>query len=146
MSKNTANATIRKFLLLIFILGVLASGSELVLLDHMEDIWQWIPLMLLACSLLGLGALAAFRRPASIYVFRCIMGLFVIGGMLGLYLHYQGNAEFELEMYPDMGGFELVRESLTGATPALPPGTMIMLGLMGLTYTFRHPVLNNNQD
>ena len=146
MSRETAATSIRKLLLLLFMLGVLGTGSELVLLDHMEDFWQWVPLILLCCSLLGLGALAILRRPASLYIFRAITGLFVIGGMLGLYLHYRGNAEFELEMYPDMAGFELVREALTGATPALAPGAMILLGLMGLTYTFRHPVLDNNRN
>lgn len=145
MTKESASISIRKLLLLLFLLGVLGTGSELVLLDHMEDTWQWVPLILLCSSLLGLGALAVFRRPASLYVFRGITGLFVIGGLLGLYLHYRGNAEFELEMYPDMAGFDLVREALTGATPALAPGAMILLGLMGLAYTFRHPVFNKTR-
>lgn len=31
-----------------------------------------------------------------------------------------------------MSGLELVRETLTGATPVLAPGSMILLGLVGL--------------
>ena len=42
-----------------------------------------------------------------------------------------------------MGGWELVLESLTGALPALAPGTMIYLGLLGWAATFRHPLLAN---
>ena len=65
--------------------------------------------------------------------------LFVLSGVVGLWLHYHGNVEFELEMYPGLAGFELFRESVTGATPTLAPGTMLELGLLGLLYTYRHP-------
>jgi hypothetical protein len=49
--------------------------------------------------------------------------------------------EFELEMYPSMRGFELVAKTMTGATPVLAPGTMALLGLIGLSYTYKHPSL-----
>jgi hypothetical protein len=65
----------------------------------------------------------------------------VIAGCVGLVLHYKGNVEFELEMYPSMAGGELVWKALTGATPALAPGTMVQLGLVGLAFTYRHPAL-----
>jgi hypothetical protein len=70
------------------------------------------------------------------------MLVFVLAGMLGVYLHYSGNREFELEMYPTMSGMELFRKTMTGATPALAPGTMIQLAFVGLAYTFRHPRLD----
>jgi hypothetical protein len=44
--------------------------------------------------------------------------------------------EFELEMYPGLSGLELFREAMKGATPALAPGTMTILGLLGLAYTY----------
>ena len=132
---------LRRVLLAIFVFGVIGTGVELVLLDHFEDVWQWTPLALMAASLIVLGwHLAAGGRP-SMRAFQVVMVLFVVGGLLGVVLHYQGNAEFELEMYPSLAGFDLFRESIRGATPALAPGTMIQLGLIGLAYTFRHPVL-----
>ena len=68
--------------------------------------------------------------------------LFVISGFAGLFLHYQGNAQFELEMYPSLKGLELFRKAIKGTTPpTLAPGTMIVLGLLGLAYTYRHPAL-----
>jgi hypothetical protein len=36
----------------------------------------------------------------------------------------------------------LFREALSGATPALAPGTMVQFGLLGLLYTYRHPRLD----
>ena len=122
-------------------LGVVGTGAELLLLGHTEDLWQWVPLVLMAASLVMLGWRAVARGARSLRVFRGTMILLVLSGVVGLWLHYDGNAEFELEMYPDLQGFELFRESVTGATPTLAPGTMLELGLLGLLYTYRHPAL-----
>ena len=35
-------------------------------------------------------------------------------------------------MYPSMAGMKLVRDTLTGATPVLAPGSMALLRLVGL--------------
>jgi hypothetical protein len=76
------------------------------------------------------------------------MALCVASGLLGIWFHYQGNVEFELEMYPTIGGVKLFWEAMKGATPALAPGTMIQLGLLGLLFTYRHPVFRgaSNQN
>ncbi len=42
-----------------------------------------------------------------------------------------------------MSGFELAWEALKGATPSLAPGTMMLLGMLGLIYTFRHPTVTD---
>lgn len=131
----------RVLILIILYIGVVGTGAELILLGHYEDYRQWAPLVLFVAGLLaGLGLLARPGRTA-IYMFRMVMVGFVVAGVVGMYFHYTGNAEFELEMYPAMAGGELIWESLTGATPALAPGTVTQLGLLGLTYTFRHPWL-----
>ena len=46
---------LRGFLLVLFLLGVLGTGIELLLLDHTEDLWQWTPLTLMAISLVVLA-------------------------------------------------------------------------------------------
>jgi hypothetical protein len=69
------------------------------------------------------------------------MVLSLVSGVLGAWLHYRGNVEFELEMEPALRGLTLFWRAMRGATPALAPGTMIQLGLVGLAYTFRHPAL-----
>jgi hypothetical protein len=35
----------------------------------------------------------------------------------------------------------LLWKVMSGAAPALAPGAMVQLGLLGLIYTFRHPAL-----
>ena len=128
-------------LLFILVLGITGTGAELLLLGHYEDAWQVAPLVLFAVSLAVLAWHGVTRGVASVRALQGLMAMFVVSGALGVYLHYIGNAEFELEMYPDRRGFELFKEAMAGATPALAPGTMVLLGLIGLVYTHGHPAL-----
>jgi len=140
-SVNGALRVVRRILLVTLVLGLVGTGVELLLLEHFEDWRQLIPLGLIASALMVLAWQGAQRGPAPVQVLQVLMLMFVLAGVLGLTLHYRGNAEFELEMYPDRTGMELFRESMMGATPALAPGTMIQLALIGLAYTYRHPRL-----
>ena len=42
----------------------------------------------------------------------------------------------ERELNPDLSGVALFSESMRGATPALAPGTMILLGALGFGYAY----------
>jgi len=69
------------------------------------------------------------------------MVLFIIAGMLGIYLHYRANVEFQREVDPSIAGRELLVKAMTAKTPpALAPGSMSQLGLIGLAYAYRYPV------
>lgn len=140
---SATERVLRRLLLAILLLAMVGTGTELVLLEHTETIWQLIPLALLASGILGALATAVRRGKPAIRVFQALMTLFILAGFTGLFLHYKGNVEFELEMYPTMKGLDLFRESMMGATPALAPGAMIWLGLLGLAFTFGHPHLRN---
>jgi hypothetical protein len=125
-------AGLRRFLILTVMVGTVGMSLELLFIGHVEDALQLVPVVLL---LAGLVALAWHRSRASRATargVRLLMALFVASGLLGVGLHYRGNHEFELEMYPSMAGVELVRATLTGATPVLAPGSMALLGLVGL--------------
>ena len=132
---------VRAALLALFVLGALGTGAELLLLEHFEDPWQWTPLVLIGASLAVLGAHALAPGRASLGAFRVLMLLFAVSGLLGTGLHYRGNVEFEREMHPMGTLSELFRGAMMGATPALAPGTMILLGSIGLLYAYRHPAL-----
>jgi hypothetical protein len=59
-----------------------------------------------------------------------------------MYLHFEVNMEFQREMDPALAGMALFQKAiLAKSPPALAPGAMIQLGLIGLAYTFRHPAL-----
>jgi hypothetical protein len=69
------------------------------------------------------------------------MALCVVAGAVGVWLHYRGNVEWELERDASLGGVRLFWEAIRGATPALAPGALSQLGLLGLAYAHRHPAL-----
>ena len=117
-------------------LGSVGLAAELFLLGHFKEAAQWIPLVLIAGGIVSLAWDAMRPNVWTTKAFQLATLLQVAGGLLGFMLHYQSNVEFELEMYPDLQGLALVRESLTGAIPALAPGALIQLGLIGFAYTF----------
>ncbi len=133
---RTGMRTLRRIILSILLLGSVGTGIELLLLEHTEDVWQLLPLILIVLSFIALGWHASASRRASLLAVQLTMTLVTVSGFVGIWLHYRGNVEFELEMYPSLAGFQLFWEAMKGATPALAPGTMTLLGLLGLTYTY----------
>ena len=119
---------------------------DLTLLGHFDDTRQWAPLFLLPAGLLILAWQRTQRGYLSTKAFQGVMVLFVISGFIGVWFHYSSNAELELQISPAMDGWKVVRESLSGPAPALAPATMIQLGLLGLTYTYRHPFLRRRSS
>jgi hypothetical protein len=137
----------RRFLLGIFLVGTGGAGADLFLLEHFEDKLQLIPLALLGLAVIVLLWHVIHRGPASLRGFQVLMILFVIAGLVGLVLHYQGSSEFQLEVNPDLSGLELFSKAIRAkAPPALGPGAMINLGLLGLAYAYRHPILGGRRD
>jgi len=139
--ERTTLAVIRGGLVILLVLGLVGLLAELLLLEHIEDPWQRLPIFLIIASLIVLGWHAADRGPLSIRFLQGSMILIVATGVLGLMLHFKGNIAFELEMEPSMIGWPLIWAALEGATPTLAPGAMVQLGLIGLAYTYRHPSL-----
>jgi hypothetical protein len=141
MTESATLAIIRRGLLAIFLIAVIGTTAELLLLEHFDSAAQFIPLVLMVLSLLVLGWHALSPGERSLRAFRIMMFLFIAGGVVGLYMHYNGNRLFELSVTPEMRGVSLFWKAMTGATPALAPGSMIQIGLVGLAFTFRHPLL-----
>ena len=133
---------LRRGIMLIFVLGSVGLGAELLLLGHFEEWRQLVPLVLLGCGLVLSAARLIFRGAILLRLFRLTMLTFVAGGLLGCWFHLSANLEFELELYPTQAGLELLSGALAGAFPALAPGALLQLGLAGLLYTYRHPDLS----
>jgi hypothetical protein len=132
----------RRILLAILVLGVAGIIAELLLLNHVEDATQLIPVGLGAATMVMSAAVAIRPTTATIRLFQLVMLLMIVSGAVGIYLHYGATTEFQLEMDPTLKGFALFRKAIVAkAPPALAPGAMVQLGLIGLAYTFRHPAL-----
>jgi len=146
MDSDPTLARLRRALFVILAGGYAGIGAELLLTGHYEDLLQLIPLAITAAALLALGWYAAGGGSASLRTLRAVMTASLVSGAVGAFLHYRGNTEFELERTPGLAGFALFREAVTGATPALAPGTMVLLGVIGLAATWRHPLLGGQAD
>jgi len=140
MGVNAAHdGPLRQMLLALVFLGAAGLLVELGLLEHFDSVTQWIPLALLVVVLGATGAVYVRCGPGTVRFFQGVMALCVVTGVIGVYLHYRGNVEFELERDGSLHGLHLFWEAIRGATPALAPGALSQLGLLGLAYTFRHP-------
>lgn len=143
MSEHHTGA-LRQLLLTVFLLGALGTLGELFLVGHFEDPWQFLPLGLLGGGLLVLGLHTLARSRPTLAAFRAVMVLLPPSALVGLILHFRANMEFALESHPDLRGGALVWEAVQGtAPPTLAPGVMVLLGLAGLGYTYRHPALES---
>jgi hypothetical protein len=139
---NRAGRILRRGLSAVIALGLCGTTVELVLLEHYEEGLQTFPivLMLLALAVLVVDAFAP--SATTVRSLRIVMLALVAAGVAGIVFHFRGNMEFQLEMDATQSGWSLVRKVLHAKTPpALAPGSMAQLGLLGLLYTYRHPAL-----
>ena len=137
----------RRILLTILLLGMAGVSLELWLMAHTEDFYQLIPLWLAAAGTVMSVVVAMRPSLASVRLFQAVMALFLVSGVIGMVLHFQVNIEFQQEMDAALSGLALFQKAiLAKSPPALAPGAMIQLGLIGLAYTFRHPVFGSGRN
>jgi hypothetical protein len=134
-------AVVRRALLVILLIGLAGTATELVLLKHFEEPWQVVPLALVSFALLlfvwyGVSRSALPLRALSVTMWACLAA-----GVIGVAQHFRTNVIDARESNPSLTRREAYREALSGSLPALAPGTMIQIGLIGLTFLFRHPRL-----
>ena len=137
---------VRSMLLGIAALGMTGTSVELTLLGHFEEPAQSIPLVVLSGCLAVIIWHFLSPTPASVRMTRVAMMILIVTALVGVGLHFQGNLEFKQELYPELAGLDLFVESVTGVTPVFAPGSMLLLGLIGLTHTFRDPCLTHNRS
>jgi len=132
---------VRRALLVILLIGMAGTTIELLFLKHDEEATQLIPLVLLGLAFVAVVWHVARPTTASVMALQLMMALFVAAGLIGMVLHYQANVEFQLEMDKSLSGMPLFWKAMAAkAPPALAPGSMSQLGLIGLAYSFRYPI------
>jgi len=133
---------LRRFVLVLLALGLAGTTVELLLLDHAESPLQLLPFIVIGLSAASIVWHLASPRGVTVRAIQIAMALMIIAGLTGLVLHYRGSLEFQIDIDPKQSGWELFKKVVRAkAPPALAPGVMAQLGLLGLTYTFRHPAL-----
>jgi len=122
--------------------GLVATTTDLMLLDHHEDVRQYAPLVLNGLGLATIVWHVATGSAATVRALQVLMLFFILAAVLGVVFHYQGNLEFQLEINPEQSSWDLFNKVIRAkAPPALAPGVMAQLGFLGLIYTYRHPAL-----
>jgi len=146
MTSAIADSTLRRVRTMLG--GLLALGlsgllAELWLLGHVEEWRQWLPIAAIVAALATMVVMAVRPSAGVVKLFRVLMLGMVAAGVAGVWFHYRGNLEFQLEMDPAQHGLALMLKILHAkAPPALAPGVMAQLGVLGLVYTYRHPLLS----
>ena len=130
---------LRRFLNAVVLVGVVGMATELLFIGHTDGWYQLVPVVLLTAIAVAMVWRLARPRRLTVWVVRTLMMASVASGVVGVVLHYRGNEAFELEMYPTLSGAALMFETITGATPVLAPGSMALLGLVGLAATYHRP-------
>jgi hypothetical protein len=143
---TTALETVRRWLAIVLFIGLIGTEAELLLLKHFDGFWQLVPVTAIGAATAILGWYVLGTSRASIRAVQAVMIVFVATGMVGTVQHVRGNVEHERESDPSIAGMELYRRSMMGSTPALAPGAMIQLGLIGLLLTYRHPRLGRDES
>lgn len=126
--------------------GAIGTFVELLLLGHYEEAWQLTPLVLIATSLITLAWLAVRPSAVGVRLFQSVMIMFLFAGVLGILLHVRGAGEFQWEMDPSQTRWTVFTKAVRSkAPPALAPGVMLQLGLIGLVGTYRHPAVTGSE-
>lgn len=134
----TTLQAVRRWLLAILAIGMAGTAIELLLLKHDEEWKQLVPLVLLGLGLVTVSWQALRPSRGSLLALQLVMGLFLAAGLAGVFFHYRANVEFQLEGDPSLAGRALLWKVLQAKVPpALAPGVMVQLGLLGLAYTYR---------
>jgi len=128
--------TLKRFLMLALLVGTIGLSAELALIGHVEGAIQWVPFVLLGLLAIAIGAHVAHPTPRLLLAVRVASVLLVVGALFGIYVHLDGNAEFERELHPDATGASFWMDVASGATPALAPGALAQIGLIGLAYAW----------
>ena len=139
--ETARNQALRRLLLALLVFGMAAVAADLYLLGHFEE---WRQVVAFATIELGLVAIAWHVVDGGAVSVRALqaMATCLVAGVVGVVLHFRGNMEFQLDINPALGGWKLFNKVIRAkAPPAMAPGAMTQLGLLGPVYCYRHPAL-----
>ena len=131
---------VRRCLLGVLTFGTISIIVELWLVGHFADSNQLIPLAIAAMGLVSIAAVAVRPRALTLRLLQFTMLCYAGAGLIGISMHYQANVATQHETNPALTGRALFWSVVrTPAPPALAPGILVQLALLGLLFTYRHP-------
>jgi hypothetical protein len=145
MNAATVESRIRQFLLILSILSIGATLTELILLEHTDGLLQLIPF-----GLSGIGAvvvIAALLRPrrTTLRWLRVAMVIVAVGGLFGVGIHLRENILFEQDIRPNAATLDIIVNAVKGASPLFAPSALVFAALLALLATYYHPVFGRRE-
>jgi hypothetical protein len=117
----------QKLLSVVTAASALPMGAEIYLNHYggsFGNKWMWTPVAL-SPALSAAGVAGVFSERAARTVLPALSSVFVIDGLAGVYFHLRGIAR-------KPGGFQEPTYNLVMGPPALAPGSLAMIGGIGL--------------
>lgn len=124
-------------------LATLGTLLELVFIGHYEGVNQLIPILVIGITLISFLVLLFFKTFLVRKVFKAMLIVSAVSGLLGVYFHLDSNFQFEKEIRPNISSADLFWESLSGALPVLAPMNMLVFTLLGFIYL---SLINNKNE
>lgn len=101
-----------------------------------------IPVVLLIACVVIMAWHASRPSVTTVRLLRGTMGLLLVAGTAGVGFHFNGAAEFQLEIDPSLTPSALFAKVIrVHAPPLLAPASLVQLALVGLIHTYQHPRL-----
>ena len=121
---------LRRALLAAAAVTYLGAAVEMALVEHYDGVWQLMPFALVAAGLGTVGA--AWPAPtARPWLLAGVGAVVVVGSVLGVYFHLEGNWALAAEVRPDEPLASRVWHALSGGNPLLAPGMVGLAGALG---------------
>ena len=131
---------LRRLILALLTFGLAATVVDLFGLAHYKESLQIVPIAIILFTLAIVLWHVFTGSTASLLTLRVMMLVLILVGAIGVFYHMRASMAFQLEANPDLTGWPLLTKILRAkAPPALAPGIMVQLGLLGSIYGYRHP-------
>ncbi len=141
LTPTVIEGRLRRALLLLSAFMFGGSLVELWLVDHTGEPVQYIPFVLCGLGLIVVAAVLIAPQRRTLYALRGVMLVVVVGSLIGMYEHLEGNFAFELEIRPGATAGDVVMQALKGANPLMAPGMLAVAAALALLATYYHPQL-----
>ena len=114
----------------------LGTIGELFAVKHYGEPIKLLPIALCVIGCLALAA--AWLRPSrrGLQSVRGLMVFTLIGSLIGVYEHIQGNLELSQEIHRHMATMARIKAVLTGRNPLAAPGMLAVAALLLIAATY----------
>ena len=141
---GSIESRLRLWLLLLAAAVFPGTIAELILERHYDKLLQFVPFVLCVAGLLTLIGVIVKATPLTIWAMRLVMVAMFPMTLLGMWEHLDGNMDFQRDIRPNAGTWELVNNAIHGAAPLLAPGILALAAGVALIATYRHPALRRD--